>query len=217
MNYHHFGHLDSFEPGMKVGLKFKRGDILGRVGKTGTTSPHLHYECMRGKPSRWTQYVKGMTKEQVHERYVDPVEYLSNVENLPMKWDHFGYKYLDDIGYGWHPGCDLNFGTGSQDLRMEARATCDGTIVYVGTDASNPGWGNHLWWKEESDMAQIYDNHFIQETQESGSFALVTGGKKHVVTPDRSGLAALTVFARKMEFAALTKTEWDAIQSGDNF
>jgi len=50
--YHGFGyktlyaHMHSFS--VKQGQKVKRGDIIGKVGNTGTsTGPHLHYEVIR--------------------------------------------------------------------------------------------------------------------------------------------------------------------------
>ena len=41
-----YGHLNNFN--VRVGQKVKRGDIIGFVGNTGTsTAPHLHYEIIR--------------------------------------------------------------------------------------------------------------------------------------------------------------------------
>ena len=221
MYHHHVAHLDAFAVGVRVGLKFKQGDLLGYCGKTGTGSPHCHYEIMRGKPERWTQYVWGLTKEEVEARYINPYQYAIKERNLPMAWNSIGNDFLTPIKdggrNGFHPGVDLNWGSGSDDYRFEIRATTDGIIVYEGENPNDGAWGNHLWWKEESDLAQIYENYLIHDTQTSGSFALVYKGKKHVIIEDRAGLASLTVQARSMPFQALTKTEWDLIPSGDNF
>lgn len=41
----HYGHLNSFAPGIRKGVRISQGDIIGHVGKTGwATGPHLHYE-----------------------------------------------------------------------------------------------------------------------------------------------------------------------------
>lgn len=72
---------------------------------------------------------------------------------------------------------------------------------------------------EYSDME--YDNHILQLTQAgipgSGAFALVYGGKKHIVAPERLPQAAMTVFFRGMTPSAVTLAVWDSIPTGDNF
>jgi len=161
-----------------------------------------------------------MTKEAVRTAYVDPREYVDKELELPMKWNTLGYDYLDRINsrkVGYHPGMDLNYGSGSDDFRFPVKTTVTGTIAYIGTDKSKTGWGNHLWIKEQTDMTDIYDNHLIQEVEDSGTFALVYKGKKHLVTTDRAGLASLTVQAREMPYEALSKRDWDSIPTGDNF
>ena len=42
--YFYYAHLDSFAPGMTAGVPVKAGQIIGYVGSTGTTTPHLHFE-----------------------------------------------------------------------------------------------------------------------------------------------------------------------------
>lgn len=97
-----------------------------------------------------------------------------------------------------------------------------------------PWDGGHFNWKsnKEAQAFQIinelpgfikefspmeYDNFLIQETEESGTFALVYGGKKHIVTKNRKADATLTVLMRGMQTAALNKKTWDSISSGDDF
>ncbi len=66
-----------------------------------------------------------------------------------------------------------------------------------------------------------YENHVIQLTQQgetdSGAFALVYGGQKHLVSKDRAGLAALTVQFRGMVPAPVNKKVWDSIETGSKF
>ncbi len=224
MPYHHIAHLDRFAPNVKVGMKLRKGDLLGYCGKSGTSSSHCHYEVTVSKPKSYVSYIWGWTLEQVKAFYIDPAKYLTNT--LPMKWNTFGYKYGQAITNadgrkGFHPGVDLNFGSGSQDLGFEIGATTDGEIVYMGTYPNDGSWGNHIWW-EEKDGSDQYDNHLIQVTQEgfegvSGAFALVYGAEKHIVKGERAGLAALTVQSRKMPYVALNKTQWDSIPTGNNF
>jgi murein DD-endopeptidase MepM/ murein hydrolase activator NlpD len=40
-----YAHLNSISPGLRAGSSLSQGDVLGKVGMTGTaTAPHLHYE-----------------------------------------------------------------------------------------------------------------------------------------------------------------------------
>ncbi len=41
-------HLDSIDPNLSVGQKITQGTIIGTVGKTGATTPHLHFEVRQG-------------------------------------------------------------------------------------------------------------------------------------------------------------------------
>jgi murein DD-endopeptidase MepM/ murein hydrolase activator NlpD len=41
----HYGHLSAYAPGLTVGGRVQRGQVLGKVGATGLASgPHLHFE-----------------------------------------------------------------------------------------------------------------------------------------------------------------------------
>lgn len=42
-----YGHLSAFAPGLKPGKRVRRGDYIGRTGRTGNaTAVHLHYEVL---------------------------------------------------------------------------------------------------------------------------------------------------------------------------
>jgi murein DD-endopeptidase MepM/ murein hydrolase activator NlpD len=152
--YHHLAHLLSFEAGLTEGMHVKRGDVIGRVGKSGTSSPHLHYEVRKKRPSRWTQYIWGMSKAEVANLYEDPAKYIDEPNNVPAPFDNkTGYQFLDRINsasIGYHPGVDINNGPRTSDLGNVVVSPVDGVISFMGTDSSKAGWGNHLWIKAGS-------------------------------------------------------------------
>ncbi len=56
---HYYAHLDAYAPGLREGLRLRRGDPIGTVGATGNANPsgpHLHYAIYRMSPGeRWWQ------------------------------------------------------------------------------------------------------------------------------------------------------------------
>lgn len=68
---------------------------------------------------------------------------------------------------------------------------------------------------------QDYNEHLIQLTEvgvtDSGSFALVIGGKKRLVIKSRLTEALATYIMRDMKKAAVNKATWDGIPNGENF
>lgn len=151
--YYRLGHC---EPQVKEGDVVKRGQQVATNGTgNGQWPAHCHFDIFKEKPSAWTNFVIGWTKEQVEAVYADP-RGLEKVV-LPL-FDHYGYEWLQDADYSgkhaFHSGIDLNGkGSGDSDLGDPLCSPVDGVVVFVhhGTD-SNGGWGDMV---------------IIQETQET--------------------------------------------------
>lgn len=44
---YYYAHLDSYEDGIEIGTRVRRGDVLGTVGATGNArGPHLHFQVL---------------------------------------------------------------------------------------------------------------------------------------------------------------------------
>jgi murein DD-endopeptidase MepM/ murein hydrolase activator NlpD len=187
--YHHAAHLQEFKKGLKVGHKVRRGDVIGKVGKTGTRYAHLHYEVMRQKPERWNQYVYGisgpLSREQVAARYLDPESFINRSEAIPAPYTTFGgYEYLDPInraGTAFHAGIDLNEGWGDQDLGNDVKCPIDGEIVHIGR--MDGGWGNHIWVKQEEEHPKL-DASFGLKHAGKIFLSVQERGEAYYVTPD---------------------------------
>jgi murein DD-endopeptidase MepM/ murein hydrolase activator NlpD len=56
---HYYAHLDSYAPGLREGVRIRRGDPIGTVGISGNANPsgpHLHYAIYRmSAGERWWQ------------------------------------------------------------------------------------------------------------------------------------------------------------------
>lgn len=136
--FHRYAHLSKVN--VKTGQKITKRDKLGELGGTGGWSPHLHYDCLTYTPSRFTEYVTGKGKQFVLDHYQKP----EHTEELPTKFDHYGWNWLDVYSANsYHPGVDLNGpGAGASDLGQDVCSNTGGIVTYVyDGDGTNSGWG----------------------------------------------------------------------------
>lgn len=156
MKYHLFAHMDKNL--VRKGDKVKKYVTpIGTVGDgNGQYWAHLHFSISEGlTPEQLLKYVGGWSKEKVKQFYYDP----SNVDFKEMfdrgvDVGNMGYDFLQNIGYGFHPGVDVNgYSGGNTDFGYKFKASCNGTVIYeVRTEAKNGGWGNVIIVAEDEEV-----------------------------------------------------------------
>lgn len=142
----HFAHLNRID--VSVGQSIKKGQQIGLMGKTGTSSVHLHFEIVK-KFRTYVSYTKNLTRSQVLEHY----EYPYNCDWKSIApFSHLGWDWLSDIGGGQlHPGIDINSGSGDTDLNTPIKSPINGKVVYASDDTAS-GWGKHIFIEEGDEM-----------------------------------------------------------------
>jgi len=111
------------------------------------------------------------TKEPIRDENINySINSLSYVAyndtpTIPMKYDRFGYDYLDSIksslGKGFHPGLDFNWGKlASSDIGLPVVSTLPGTVVFSKKNGGNgTGWGNLIVIKHRHLGQDIYSRY----------------------------------------------------------
>jgi len=145
-NLHLFAHMDKnfVKKGDKV---VKYATPIGTVGTgNGQWYAHLHFSISEGlTPAQLLAYISGWSKLKVEKYYKDPRGIkFDKMFGTEMDVGNFGYDFLQWVGYGWHPGVDVNgLKGGNTDFGMPFRSSCDGVVVYEKrTWFKNGGWGN---------------------------------------------------------------------------
>jgi len=153
MRLHLFAHMDRnlVRKGDKV---VKYVTPVGTVGTgNGQWYAHLHFSISeRLTPEELIKYVSGWNKSKVEKFYRDPREIdFNKMFGTKMDVGNFGYDWLQWIGYGYHPGVDVNgLKGGNTDFGMPFKSSCDGTVVYEKrTWLKNGGWGNIIIVSEQ--------------------------------------------------------------------
>ena len=150
--YFRYGHAKELL--VKVGDTVKKGQKIGTIGKGGPNnfSAHVHFDIPKNKLNPWTAFVINKSKEFVAENYQDPEPYKYIV--LP-NFSHEGLDFLEfyqySTGPAYHPGDDLNSGSGDSDFGHPFFSACDGVVVYAyNEEGSNNGWGRLLVIEERN-------------------------------------------------------------------
>lgn len=130
---------------------------IGTIGTgNGQYFAHLHFSISEGlTPAQLKAYIKGWSIEKVETFYRKPDVDFNKMFGTKVDVGNFGYGWLDWVGYGYHPGVDVNgLGGGNTDMGMPFKSSCDGVVILEErTWFKNGGWGN-ICIVEEQDMVE---------------------------------------------------------------
>lgn len=152
---HLFAHMDRnyVKKGQKV---IAYTTIIGTIGTgNGQYPAHLHYSISEGlTEDELYRYISHWPIEKVKKYYINPKKYKIDFKKMfgrLMDIGNFGYDWLQWIGYGYHPGVDINgLGGGNTDIGVAFKCPVNGTVVYEKrTWFKNGGWGNLIMIKED--------------------------------------------------------------------
>lgn len=152
MKYHLFAHMDKnfVRKGDKV---IKYVTPIGTVGTgNGQYYAHLHFSISEGLTAdQLYRYISRWSKEKVQKYYRKPDVDFDKMFGRKVDVGNFGYGWLDWVGYGYHPGVDVNgLGGGNSDFGYPFKSSCDGTVIYEKrTWFKNGGWGNLIIIEEK--------------------------------------------------------------------
>ncbi len=157
MRYHLFAHMDR--------NLVKKGDRVAKyktpIGTVGDGNgqykyAHLHFSISEGL-SVWSliRYIGGWSRKKVEKYYRDPRKInFAKMFGKKMDVGKAGYGWLSWIGYGYHPGVDVNgLGGGNTDFGYKFKSSCDGTVIYEWRGwGKNRGWGNLVIVREDEEV-----------------------------------------------------------------
>jgi hypothetical protein len=152
-NYHLFSHMDRnlVRKGDKV---IQYVTPIGTIGDgNGQYFAHLHFSISNGlTPAQLKAYISGWSKTKVQQFYKDPRKVdFAKMFGTKMDVGNFGYGWLEWVGYGYHPGVDVNgLKGGNTDFGMPFKASCSGVVIDEWRGwTKNHGWGNWIVISED--------------------------------------------------------------------
>lgn len=151
---HLFAHMDKnyVKKGQKV---IKNVTPIGSIGTgNGQYPAHLHFSISEGLTIDQLYKYNVSNLDFVKKYYRNPkLEKVDFTKMFGRKMDvgNFGYDWLQWVGYGYHPGVDVNgLLGGNSDLGMVFKSSCDGTVIYEWRGwTKNGGWGNLIMVQED--------------------------------------------------------------------
>jgi hypothetical protein len=138
---------------------------IGTVGTgNGQYMAHLHFSISNGLTvNELYSYISGWSRDKVRKYYKDP-RGVNFKEMFGTKMDvgNFGYDWLQWVGYGFHPGVDVNgLKGGNTDIGMTFKSSCTGKVIHEWRGwTKNRGWGNMIII-EEDELLDITKESYI--------------------------------------------------------
>lgn len=128
---------------------------IGSIGTgNGQYWAHLHFSISEGlTPEELKGYISGWSMDKVKRYYREPKTKDVDFQKMfgrKMDVGNWGYGWLQWVGYGFHPGLDVNgLGGGNTDIGYVFKSSCDGEVVYEWRGwTKNGGWGNLVMIEE---------------------------------------------------------------------
>lgn len=88
---------------VKLGQVVGLDDVVGLVGKTGTSSPHCHCDIIKKLLAKWTNYTWGFSRSQLDSFYEDPLTFINEVNKRYEIPDWARESWKKAIGLGIAP------------------------------------------------------------------------------------------------------------------
>jgi len=103
--YSRYAHLQDIHNKVVVGREIKEGAMIGKLGNTGTTWCHLHFEIFNKKCANWQKkhwrpwraYPSGWAKHSVQEYYLNPWDWLKDNEPKKTKTTLYLFEMISKL------------------------------------------------------------------------------------------------------------------------
>ena len=80
---------------VKEGQEVDMSTVIGLCGKSGTSSPHCHWEVLKRKLGRWTLYPNGWSKEDVLKYWINPYEFMQKANEKAGEVSEFAIESVE--------------------------------------------------------------------------------------------------------------------------
>ena len=72
-----------------------KSSVIGFCGKTGTSSPHVHWEVLKRKLDHWTLYPNGWSEEKVLKYWFNPYKFMEEANQKANEVSEFAEESVE--------------------------------------------------------------------------------------------------------------------------